>query len=63
MSAMTKRYELSNQEWEQVKNLLPKENTGKSGRPLKDNRTMLNAMVWLVRSSATERDLSERYGS
>lgn len=40
----------------------PKENTGKRGRPLKDNRTMLNAMVWTVRSSAPWHDLPERYG-
>lgn len=40
---MLKRYELTDQEWEQISSLLPPENTGKRGRSGKDNRTMLNA--------------------
>ena len=57
-----RRYELTDSEWEQVKNLLPPERTGKKGRPSNDNRKMLNAMVWLARSGAPWRDLPERYG-
>jgi len=57
-----KRYELTEEEWEQVKDLLPLERTGKKGRPCKENRGMLNAMVWLARSGAPWRDLPERYG-
>jgi len=60
---MLRRYELTDQEWNQIANLLPPENTGKRGRPGKDNRTMLNAMVWIARSGAPWRDLPERYGS
>lgn len=37
-------------------------NKGRRGRPPKDNRQMLNAMVWLARSGAPWRDLPERYG-
>ena len=59
---MIRRYELSEEEWKRVENLLPPENTGKRGRPAKDNRTMLNGMVWLARSGASWRDLPERYG-
>ncbi len=59
---MKRRYELTDQEWEQIADLFPKENTGRPGRPSKDNRTMLNAMVWLARSGAPWRDLPERYG-
>lgn len=33
------------------------------GRPRKDNRILLNGMVWLARSGAPWRDLPERYGS
>lgn len=57
-----KRYELTDIEWEQIKDLLPPEQTGKRGRPPKENRMMLNAMVWLARSGAAWRDLPERYG-
>ena len=59
---MLRRYELTDQEWEQVVSLLPPEKTGKPGRPSKDNRTMLNGMVWIARSGAPWRDLPERYG-
>ena len=47
---MSRRYELTDQEWEQIASLLPPEKTGNPGRPSKDNRTMLNGMVWIARS-------------
>ena len=37
--------------------------TGKQGRPRKDNRIIMNGIVWLARSGAPWRDLPERYGS
>lgn len=60
--ATARRYELTDEEWDRLKELLPPEETGKKGRPAKDNRMMLNAMVWLARSGAPWRDLPERYG-
>lgn len=59
---MLKRYELTDQEWNQIATLLPPEKSHRPGRPSKDNRTMLNAMVWIARSGAPWRDLPERYG-
>lgn len=59
---MSKRYELTDQEWERISPLLPPKPAGKPGRPPKDNRLMLNAMVWLARSGAPWRDLPERFG-
>ena len=59
---MLKRYELTDQEWNQIAPLLPPEKPTRPGRPSKDNRTMLNAMVWIARSGAPWRDLPERYG-
>lgn len=55
-----KRYELSDGQWEQIKDLIP---CAKTGRPPKDNRLMQNAMLWLARSGAGWEDLPERYGS
>lgn len=49
---MTRRYELTDQEWEQIASLFPPEKNGKPGRPSKDNRLMINAMVWIARSGA-----------
>ena len=57
-----KRYELTKEQWEHVKKLLPTERAGKRGRPRKDDRNMLNGMLWLVRSGAQWRELPEAYG-
>lgn len=58
-----RRYELSNEEWARIKSLLPPENTGKKGRPRKDNRIMLNGMLWIARSGCQWRELPEYYGN
>lgn len=58
---MLRRYELTDNEWNCVVDLLSLENTGKQGRPRKDNRTILNGMIWIARSGAPWRDIPERY--
>ena len=63
MAATKRRYEISDEEWEQIKELLPPERTGKPGRPAGDNRQTLNGILWIVRSGAPWRDMPERYGS
>lgn len=57
-----KRDEITNEEWERIKDFLPSENTGKRGRPAKNNRRMLNGMLWIARSGAQWRELPECYG-
>ena len=57
-----KRYELTKEQWERVKAVLEPERTGKRGRPRKDDRKMLNGMLWIVRSGAQWRELPEAYG-
>ena len=54
-----RRYELSDAQWEQIKDMIPR---AKTGRPPKDDRLMLNAMLWLARSGAAWADIPERYG-
>ena len=54
-----KRYELTKEQWERIQPLLPPEKTGKRGHPCKDNRTMLNGMLWIARSGAQWRELPE----
>lgn len=54
-----RRYEMTDEQWEQIKDLIPK---AKTGRPPKDNRQMFNAMLWMARSGAGWEDLPERYG-
>ena len=55
-----KRYELSDEQWEQIKEMFSRV---KTGRPPKDNRIMMNAILWLARSRATWADIPERYDS
>lgn len=53
------RYEISDDQWELLKDLFPKQRRG--GRWL-DHRLMLNGMLWILRSGAPWRDLPDRYG-
>ena len=41
---MLRRYELTDEEWLRIEPLLPPENTGKQGRPRKDNRIIMNGI-------------------
>lgn len=58
---MRHRHELSDEEWVRIAPLLPPER-GRRGRPSKDNRRMVNAMLWIGRTGAPWRDLPRRYG-
>jgi transposase len=55
------RHEISDNDWDRIKDFLPPENTGE-GRPSKPNRDMLNGMLWIAKTGAPWRDLPERYG-
>lgn len=56
-------YDITDEQWKRLEPLLPPENTGKKGRPGKDNRMMLNGMLWVNHSGAQWRQLPKRYGS
>jgi transposase len=58
-----RRYEITDSEWERIKDLVPPEQTGKAGRPSSDNRTALNGMLWIDRTGAPWEDLPNRYGA
>ena len=53
------RYELTDDEWNLLKGLFPKQ---KRGGKWNDHRTTLNGMLWILRSGAPWRDMPERYG-
>lgn len=59
---MLRRYELTDDEWNRIADLVPPENTGKQGHPRKSNRVILNGIIWIARSGAPWCDLPERYG-
>lgn len=58
---MARRYELSDGQWERIKDFLPgrKEHVG---RTASDNRLFVNAVLWILRSGARWHDLPDRYG-
>ena len=58
---MVKRYELSDDQWEQLAPLLPGK-VGDPGRSGEDNRLFVNGVLWVLRSGARWEDLPERYG-
>lgn len=58
---MVKRYELSNEQWGRIEDLLPGKK-GDPGRSGQDNRLFVNAVLWVLRSGARWSDLPERYG-
>ena len=57
---MVRRHELSDREWALLEPLLP--GPKRTGRPAKDHRTLINAMLWILHTGAPWRDLPERYG-
>lgn len=56
-----RRHELTDQQWEQLRPLLPPQKPP-TGRPAGDHRRILNGILWLLRTGAPWRDLPERYG-
>lgn len=56
-----KRHELTDEQWESVRQLVPHK-VAHTGRPPKDPRLMLNAIFWVLGTGAPWRDLPERFG-
>ena len=54
------RHELTDAAWRQLAPLLPPQRPV-VGRPNRDHRTIINAMLWLTKTGAPRRDLPERY--
>jgi transposase len=55
------RGDLTDQQWQQLQPLLPPQKPT-TGRPAKDHRTIINGILWVLRTGAPWRDLPERYG-
>src|ERR671921_246283 len=56
------RRDLSNEQWERLRPLLSPQKP-RTGRPAKDHRTVLNGILWILRTGSPWRALPERYGS
>jgi transposase len=58
---MAHRGELTNAQWERLSPLLPPEKPA-VGKPNHDHRTIINGILWRLRTGAPWRDMPERYG-
>lgn len=58
-----RRHEITEEQWKRIKNILPPERKKQGGRPAKDNRQMINAMLYWLNTGVPWRDLPERFGS
>lgn len=58
---MARRHELTDEPWDRLAALLPPERPA-TGRPNRDHRTVLNGILWHLRTGAPWRDLPEWYG-
>jgi transposase len=57
---MKRRFELSDETWDEIAPRLPPER-GRKARPARDNRRMVNAILWILRTGAPWRDLPAHY--
>ena len=57
-----KRHELTDDQWNRVKGKLPAERKPQGGRPAKDNRVMLNGIIYWLHTGVPWADLPERFG-
>ncbi len=53
--------ELSDKSWKIVEPLLPKLPIGQRGRPWRENREVLDGILWVLRIGAPWRDLPKKY--
>ena len=58
---MAKRYELSDEQWWKIADLVPGK-VSDPGRTGDDNRRFVNGVLWVLRSGAHWHDLPPRYG-
>jgi transposase len=58
---MAKRYELTEEQFETIRDVLPGK-VGNPGRTAENNHRFVNGVMWVLRSGAHWHDLPERYG-
>jgi transposase len=58
---MVRRGEITDRAWEQIEALLPRMPGNRGGR-WRDHRTVVNGILWKLRTGSPWRDLPERYG-
>jgi transposase len=64
MNTLTSRRDLTDKQWELITAILPADpvRPDRRGRPWSDRRTVLNGVLWILRTGAPWHDLPDRYG-
>lgn len=57
------RHDLTDSEWNAIRVYLPKQRSGKRGRPWQNHRQVINGILWVLCVGASWRDIPEEYGS
>ncbi|QYO62634.1 IS5 family transposase [Leptolyngbya sp. 7M] len=60
-TSIHRRGELTNAQWQRLQPLLPAQKP-RVGRPSLDHRSVINGILWIVRTGAPWREMPERYG-
>jgi len=55
------RFFLKESDWEKLKELLPSQK-GKQGRPRKNDRLVIEGILWVLRTGAPWRDIPQEFG-
>lgn len=56
------RHDVTDREWNAIRNYFPKQRTGRQGRPWADHRKIVNGIFWVLCTGAPWRDVPSRYG-
>ena len=60
MAVQSPTYQLSDEQWQQIEHLLPK--NGQRGGQWKDHRLMIDAILWALSDGSRWRNIPERFG-
>src|SRR5262245_20486073 len=60
MAVTSPTYELSDEQWQQIQDLLPK--NGRRGGQWKDHRLMIDGILWALSDGGRWRNVPERFG-
>ena len=62
---MSKRDELTDEQWELIEPFIPQQRVRRDGRgrPWRSNREVLDGIIWILRSGARWKDLPKEFPS
>jgi hypothetical protein len=56
------RHDLTDDSWNAIRHLFPRQNERRRGRPWNDHRTVVNGIIWILQTGSPWRDLPSEFG-